>query len=107
MFNFYSALFTVYYFIKINFKEIKMKNFTSKLTAGLLCAAMLVSLLASCANNEDEKKPAVTGITSESEDGKPTFVEADFDGVNFTILSVQDEATDFIDHYIDNRDDDR
>ena len=102
MFNFYSAVFTVYYFIEINFKEIKMKNFTSKLTAGLLCAATLVSLLASCADNEDVKKPAVTGITSESEDGKPTFVEADFDGVTFTILSVQDEATDFIDHYIDN-----
>jgi len=80
-----------------------MKNKFTRILSGLMCALIVVSMLASCADNTDDQKTVVDpSKKTEEKNDTPTFVEQDFDGQTFTILSEQDEATDFIDHYIDN-----
>lgn len=83
-----------------------MKKFTARLTTALLCAAMVVSTFAACANNEEEKKPNVVDPNKqqETQEDTPEFEEEDWGGRTYTILSKQDEETDFIDHFIDNED---
>lgn len=71
----------------------------------LLSLIMTAGALASCADNEPVKKPQVTaGNNSEGDKKNPTFAEMDYNGETFTILSKQDEDTDFTDHYIDTED---
>jgi len=74
-----------------------------RLTAGMIAALMVVSMLASCADNENEKKQVVDPAESkETKSDTPTFVEEDYNGATFTIVAYDESATDFIDNYIDN-----
>ena len=79
-----------------------MNSTMLRLIAAGLCTAAVLCSLASCADPDKPEGPADTGRTEETALIEPTFEDADFDGKTFTILSAQDEATDFIDHYIDN-----
>ena len=81
-----------------------MKNspFT-RVIAMLLCLIMVGAALASCSDTNTDKKKKVTGaVKDETENDVPTFADMSFNGDQFIILSAQDEATDFTDHYIDN-----
>ncbi len=79
-----------------------MKRQLKTILCSMLCAAMLVSSFASCANNsDDDKKTAETGDKNkESNKDKPEFPSADFDGAEFKFLHYGDTATDFHDQYI-------
>lgn len=80
-----------------------MSSTFKRISAVLLCAAMLTSALASCTNpEEDTGKIKVPSGTTNVEDDTPTFVDMKFDGETFIILSPMDDASDFGDHYIDN-----
>lgn len=88
----------------LHVKEKIMKKRTRTI-ALLLSLIMTAGALASCSDPEPTKKPTVTaGANSEEDKKKPTFAEADYDGATFTILSKQDEDSDFTDHYIDTED---
>ena len=65
-----------------------------------LVAASILSVLASCANNEDEKKPNESGTAGKDDSSTVTFVEADYKEEEFLILHYGDGATDFHDEYI-------
>ncbi len=66
-----------------------------------LAAAFVLSAMASCANNEEEKKPSKTDkVNTEDSGNAPTFEEADFDQAEFKILHYGETATDFHDQYI-------
>ncbi len=72
-----------------------------KLLSMGLAATFLLSAMASCANNEEEKKPSKTDKVNTEDSGKaPEFEEADFDQAEFKILHYGDTATDFHDEYI-------
>lgn len=74
-----------------------------KITALILCAASLSSLLISCANNEDEKKLIVNTENKEAGENEPVFEDYEFkDGTTFTILHIDPEGGDnYADRYID------
>lgn len=79
--------------------ESKAKRFTSL----LLCGVMLTSMLASCANTDKDTPTVQPSGTTKTEDDTPQFVDMDFDGATFTILSPMDNKADnFSDNYIDN-----
>lgn len=80
-----------------------MDSVVKRLVTLSLCAAMLTSLLASCAENKDDQgNRKVPGNTSAVEENMPTFVEDKFEGETFIICSPMDDAPDFGDNYIDN-----
>lgn len=75
-------------------------NILTKTLSLVLCIAVAIPLLTACANDGDKNKPIDAPINSES--NAVEFVDADYDGEVITFLSCRDEATDYIDHYIDN-----
>lgn len=81
-----------------------MNSSSKKIIAFLSALAMTLPLLASCAEDEEEinnNKVEQTAAT-ETAQAEPEFASGDFDGAEFVIISSQDEASDFKDHYIDN-----
>lgn len=82
-----------------------MSSAIKRLVTLALCASMLTSVLASCANNEpDTGNRRIPSGTTNPDDDTPQFVDAKFDGETFTMLSPMDDASDFSDNYIDNED---
>ncbi|MBQ7828059.1 MAG: hypothetical protein IJ386_07320 [Clostridia bacterium] len=79
-----------------------MKNRIKALLCIALCAAVMMSSMASCVDRkeDDNKRPAVTGTNKETVDGEYDFVDDDFDEAEFKILHYGDSATDFHDAYI-------
>lgn len=78
-----------------------MKNKLKIILCSVLCAAMIVPVLASCANNEDDE-PKVTQnrpTNSEDPDDVPEFIEADYDKEDFKFLWYGPEG-DYSDAYI-------
>ncbi len=73
----------------------------TRLICLLLAMLMVTSLLASCANNEEDK-PDDTGskIVTDAPSDAPVFEEADFGGAKFNVLTYGSLATDFVDAYI-------
>lgn len=79
-----------------------MSSATKRLVTLALCAAMSVSVLASCANEEKTPSTVKPSGTTKPEENVPQFVDESFEGETFTILSPMDDAPDFGDNYIDN-----
>lgn len=73
----------------------------SKLISFFLAMIIVAMMLASCADENDQTIIDPSQVT-DNNDGTPTFVDADFDGDTFTILSAVIDAEDFGDNYIDN-----
>lgn len=81
-----------------------MKNTVLRFLSIIISFILIISVLASCANNENDKQTStdVTGVvTGETKEDVPYFAEEDYGGREFVILTYDDNATDFIDHYID------
>lgn len=79
-----------------------MKNKLKIILCSVLCAAMIIPSLASCANNEDDEPARTTAVNNNREDPNdvPDFPEADFDEAEFKFLHYGSLATDFTDEYI-------
>lgn len=77
-----------------------MKKLTKAL-ALLICLSTVAGAFASCADNDTPGKTVTQDSAKKEDENTPTFVDMDFDGETFTILSKQDEENDFTDHYID------
>ena len=81
-----------------------MKNTVLRFLSIIISFILIISVLASCANNENDKQTiaSVTDtVTNEVAEDVPVFAEEDYGGREFVILTYDDNATDFIDHYID------
>ena len=81
-----------------------MKNTVLRFLSIIISFILIISVLASCANNENDKQTiaSVTDtVTNEVGEDVPVFAEEDYGGREFVILTYDDNATDFIDHYID------
>lgn len=81
-----------------------MKNTVLRFLSIIISFILIISVLASCANNENDKQTIVSvtdTVTNEVEEDVPVFAEEDYGGREFVILTYDDNATDFIDHYID------
>jgi len=78
-----------------------MKSYLLRLMTAGLCVLLILSSLVSCANTDGSNITSDTETSAKEDETPPTFVNEDYKGATFTILSEQDEATDFRDHYID------
>ncbi len=78
-----------------------MKNKLKVIICSVLCAAMLVPTLVSCANNDDTGAQVTKPLNNGENSGDaPEFVEADFDGADFKFLHYGSTADDYADEYI-------
>ena len=73
-----------------------------RIIAFLLCACLSLSVLASCADNEDKPDVVDPNVTEEADKDTPTFEEADFGGATITFIGYPDDFEWFQDNYIYN-----
>ena len=79
-----------------------MKNRIKALFCIALCAAMMMPAMVSCADRQedDTKKPAVSGTNREDTPDTYDFPEEDFDEAEFKFLHYGSNAVDYTDEYI-------
>ena len=82
----------------------KNNSLLARVMAMVLCLIMISALFVSCADTENNNNSSqdTKNVNNEEAADAPKFSDMKFNGEQFIILSAQDEASDFTDHYIDN-----